>query len=420
MASGRNIVYDYLGEFWNQTQASQWMHFFDDGLFVGQFGTSGDNRNPTGRPLPGFAGFDGWTSMIAVDSANHTPTAGAPSELYVWANDQNNYFGAIRWHILGASLIRELSATGALNSQIAFPTASPVPYPTALTVVPGDGQVTLSWNAAMGASTYNVKFSDRRGGPYTTLMAATPGTSYTALNVPNGLHRFYVVAASNNDATNSNEVAAVAFTTVSGVGFSTGGPSVPLAVTSTGVLRNQPALAGLSQTLGNLLLTSLGTHGYAIFDWGGVDASGNGADSVNLAPGFTVTKGANWQQRGSFMANRFTVDGKRGQDAAMYVAPASMATIAITPSDAGVHYLTVFCPSATDNAPHTFTVSLSPVGQSSPAATYTVDDAAVEGDNHIFQFEFKGNVTLTVNSLAKNPGTDANTVLGSLQAIFLD
>lgn len=425
LAVGRNVVYDYFGEFWNQTQASQWMHFYDDGLFVGQFGTSGDQTNLLTRfgslnnrpPLPGFAGFNAWASMVAVNGSNQKAPNGVNGETYIWSNDQNNYYGAVRWHMLGANTIREINGTGTLNSQITLASPGPVPYPTRLTATPGNGQVVLSWNSAAGAPTCNVRYSDRSGGPYLLLPggAGVSGTSFTT-SIGNGIRRYYIVSATNNDATPSNEVSAVAFNTVEKTGQLTGGPLTPWQVASSGVFSAQPALHGISSVLGNLIRNAIGTSGYVIYNWGGVDTNGNGVDAKNLAAGISVTKGGNWQNQANGMMNRFTIDGKLGEDGALFVDPAVTGTVDIGVSDTNTHYVTVFCPTLADGNPHAFTVQLKPRDSSSPVATYTVNDLYRSGDNHIFQFEFKGNVTLSVTNI----GLNSNTVTNSLQAIFID
>ncbi len=52
-ASGQNIFYGYNGEGWQGGQANQFMQFYDDGLFIGQFGTP---HFPYQEPAPGAAG----------------------------------------------------------------------------------------------------------------------------------------------------------------------------------------------------------------------------------------------------------------------------------------------------------------------------------------------------------------------------
>jgi glucuronoarabinoxylan endo-1,4-beta-xylanase len=81
--------------------------------------------------------------------------------------------------------------------------------PGGLLVSLGDARVTLTWNAASGASSYNVKRSLAAGGPYTNL--ATPAqNSYTDTAVTNSTTYYYVVSAirSGVESANSAEVSA--------------------------------------------------------------------------------------------------------------------------------------------------------------------------------------------------------------------
>jgi len=74
--------------------------------------------------------------------------------------------------------------------------------PSGLTAIAGNAQVSLSWSAASGATSYRVKRSTTSGGPYTQI--GTPaGTNFTDKNVNNGTTYFYVVSAMNK----SNESA---------------------------------------------------------------------------------------------------------------------------------------------------------------------------------------------------------------------
>jgi len=81
--------------------------------------------------------------------------------------------------------------------------------PAALTATPGNGQVTLSWSASSGATSYKVKSATVSGGPYTTI-ASPSSTSYTHSGLTNGTTYYYVVSAVNSagESGNSSQVSA--------------------------------------------------------------------------------------------------------------------------------------------------------------------------------------------------------------------
>ena len=109
MALGRNIVYGYHGEGWVQSQANQFMHFYDNGLFVGQFGVPGrtyEGFHPPGEVVAGFAGNSFSPELVSVNG-----------ELYMWVNDESAH-GPQRWHLIGTKNIAELSGSGNLGSSV--------------------------------------------------------------------------------------------------------------------------------------------------------------------------------------------------------------------------------------------------------------------------------------------------------------
>jgi beta-galactosidase len=69
--------------------------------------------------------------------------------------------------------------------------------PSGLSAMPGNGQVALTWNALLGAASYNVKRANASGGPYAVI--STPGTvmgtNYTDSTAVNGKTYYYVVSA---------------------------------------------------------------------------------------------------------------------------------------------------------------------------------------------------------------------------------
>ena len=89
------------------------------------------------------------------------------------------------------------------------PAAVP-PAPTGLTATPGNAQVQLAWNAAAGATSYNVKRSTTNGGPYANVATGVTGTSFTNTSLVNGTAYFYVVTAVNagGESPVSNQAAA--------------------------------------------------------------------------------------------------------------------------------------------------------------------------------------------------------------------
>lgn len=86
------------------------------------------------------------------------------------------------------------------------PAASVTGAPTGITAKPGKGQVTLSWNASNGASSYNVKRSGTSGGPY-ALIVSTGSTSYADEGLAGGTY-YYVISSvgPSGESVNSVEV----------------------------------------------------------------------------------------------------------------------------------------------------------------------------------------------------------------------
>lgn len=84
------------------------------------------------------------------------------------------------------------------DSSGVVPPASP-PIPTGLAATaPACGQINLTWNAAAGATSYNVMRATNSGGPYTTLVALEVGaTNYTDTSVLGVQMYYYVVSAAN-------------------------------------------------------------------------------------------------------------------------------------------------------------------------------------------------------------------------------
>ena len=66
--------------------------------------------------------------------------------------------------------------------------------PTSLQTAPGDSQVSLSWPASVGATSYHVKRANVSHGPYVNVACPT-GTSYLDTGLTNGTPYFYAISA---------------------------------------------------------------------------------------------------------------------------------------------------------------------------------------------------------------------------------
>lgn len=86
----------------------------------------------------------------------------------------------------------------------------PPAVPTGLTATGANHAITLAWQAATGATSYNVKRSTTVGGPYQTI-ASTNAPTYTDGNLKNGVPYFYVVSTvGTGESANSAEAGAAA------------------------------------------------------------------------------------------------------------------------------------------------------------------------------------------------------------------
>ncbi len=87
--------------------------------------------------------------------------------------------------------------------------AIPPSVPGGLTAGTGNSQISLSWSAASGATTYKVKRATVSGGPYSTISSPS-GVTFTDTGLTNGTTYYYVVSAvnENGESANSAQVAA--------------------------------------------------------------------------------------------------------------------------------------------------------------------------------------------------------------------
>ena len=129
-----------------------------------------------------------------------TPTATSYSDNTV-TNGTKYYYVVSAYNTYGQSAnSAEVSAT---------PIAPPPPAPANLVATAANAQVSLSWNASAGATSYHVKRGTTTGGPYTQISAPTTNSS-TDTGLTNGTTYYYVVSALNaaGESANSSQVSA--------------------------------------------------------------------------------------------------------------------------------------------------------------------------------------------------------------------
>jgi len=114
----------------------------------------------------------------------------------------------------GVSTSSTVSATTALSA------------PAGLAAIPGNTQITLTWDAEEGATSFTIERSTVSGGPYTTI-GTSGGPAYTDNGLADGTPYYYVVAGNNASGTGatSGEATATPIATV---------PVAPLQLTATG------------------------------------------------------------------------------------------------------------------------------------------------------------------------------------------
>jgi hypothetical protein len=89
------------------------------------------------------------------------------------------------------------------------PPPNPPAAPTGLQATGSNAQVSLTWNASTGATSYHVKRSTTNGSGYTQIAAPT-GTNYTDTGLTNGTAYYYVVSALNAAGESANSSQATA------------------------------------------------------------------------------------------------------------------------------------------------------------------------------------------------------------------
>ncbi len=130
-------------------------------------------------------------------------------------NDTTAANGTTYFYVVAAS---NSAGTSANSSQVSATPSAALAAPTGLTATPRNQQVSLTWNASTGATSYNVKRSTTNGSGYTTVNSPT-GTSYTDTGLTNGTAYYYVVSAvsGSSESANSSQVSATPLGSITNV-----------------------------------------------------------------------------------------------------------------------------------------------------------------------------------------------------------
>lgn len=118
--------------------------------------------------------------------------------------------GTTYYYVVSAVNAAGESANSAVKSAVPTAGATAPAAPTALSATAGNAQISLSWTASAGATSYNVKRGLSASGPFTTVAANVSGISYTNIGLTNGTTYYYVVSAVNavGESANSNVASA--------------------------------------------------------------------------------------------------------------------------------------------------------------------------------------------------------------------
>ncbi len=143
------------------------------------------------------------TSGSGYTTLGSTPTAAASPYLDVGLTSGATYFYVV-------SSVNTVATCESANSTVVSaiptgPTCTPPPAPT-VTAIASNGQVTLSWTASTGATSYAIARSITSGTGYATIQVASVGTTFSDLNVVNGTTYYYVISASNGTCSSGNSV----------------------------------------------------------------------------------------------------------------------------------------------------------------------------------------------------------------------
>jgi trimeric autotransporter adhesin len=160
--------------------------------------------------VSGVAGGDFTITAPALTGTSVAGVTGGPAVYTVTVNTGTGN-GSLRLDFTGSATDTAGNNTaGSFTTGESYTMQGTPATPTGLAPTAGNNHVALTWNAAAGATTYNVKRGTSTGVYPTTLSSSNATTSFDDLTAVNGTQYFYVVSANGarGPSGNSNEVSA--------------------------------------------------------------------------------------------------------------------------------------------------------------------------------------------------------------------
>jgi len=255
------------------------------------------SANPKSIAAAGNYLFVGYVHTVPnVDAFNLTTGSlditlinSSPNTVYV-GNDVDSMYG-IRAYLRSTGEYLVTKDNYNSNSVVIYrwlPGSTVPAAPTSLTATSGNGQVSLSWTASSGATSYNVKRATVSGGPYTTIASAT-ATAFTDTGLTNGTTYYYVVSALNSagESANSAEVNV----TPSGGDFTVSaapGSQTVTAGTATTYTTNVTAVNGFT---GTVSFSAAGLPSGASGTFNPTSVAGSGSSTLSVSTSSTTAAG---------------------------------------------------------------------------------------------------------------------------------
>jgi hypothetical protein len=257
------------------------------------------------------------------------------------------------------------------------------------------------------------------GGPYNVLAGNTTNLDFVVGGLTNGQTYYFAVTAiqAGVEGIPSEQVAINPFDTGQNVflagSMSEGGSFTPVIdVSSSAPTAGQPSYGNAEHMSGMLNLRELddygfgnlqnetaGTMGFDLFSY-----EGPSTGLANILPPFMPITGAGWYDIGN-LQRQFRVDNVLAMNHG--ISPNPVGTLNISVTDTNFHYMTIVSPDQFDYA-RKFTMSIASTNGTS--VQYAINENP--GLSHVFQYMFRGNITLTANATGGNGAI--------IQAIFFD